>query len=287
MSDEQRPAGWADDERVRRWIEGAAQRERQMVSMTEELFAAADLQPGEAALDVGCGTGPTTLEAAAAVGPTGYVIGTDIAPPMIATARQIAAARPQGVAPQWLVADAQTHDLGAGRFDVVLSRCGVMFFPDPVAAFANLLRATRPGGRLVAVVWQTREHVPFFEIPYVTATRVLTELGLTYEPVAPDDNQCSLGTPERVREVLEPAGWVEVQAHPTDRTMYLGGEQSPAEAARDSLDAGPIRGVLDGRSEEIRERVRAALEHELSPHFDGTGVLLPAGFMVVTARRPC
>ena len=121
-----------------------------------------------------------------------------------------------------------------------------MFFPDPVAAFANLARATRPGGRLVAAVWQTRDKVPLFDLPYATAAGVLDRLGLAYEPVAIDDSQCSLGSHERVVSVLEPAGWREIETRPTEQTLHVGGSLTPAEAAAGALDLGPIRGLDRG-----------------------------------------
>lgn len=285
MSEQQQPAGWSDDERVRRWIAGARQRESQLTPITEALFAAAALEPGERVLDVGCGTGSTTIRAAGLVGPRGHVLGADIAPAMIETARAVAEeARTVGI--QWLIADAQTHDFGASVFDVVLSRFGVMFFADPAAAFTNLARTTRPGGRLIAAVWQVRDQVPLFQIPYQTAARVLDELGLPYEPVPIDDSQCSLGTPQLVRAALEPGGWRDIEIYPSKAILHVGGGLTPAEAAREMLDIGPIRGLTDGRPEDVREQVRAALATAFEPLYDGTGVTVPAGFLTVTARRP-
>jgi ubiquinone/menaquinone biosynthesis C-methylase UbiE len=280
-ADNQAAAGWHDDERVRRWIIGARQREGQMVPISAELFAAANLQPGETVLDVGCGTGTTTVQAARAVGTTGRVTGSDISPVMIDTARE--SADVEGIT--WLVADAETYDFGADDVDVVISRFGVMFFPDPVAAFANLARATRPGGRLVAAVWQTRDKVPLFDLPYATAAAVLDRLGLAYEPVAIDDSQCSLGSHDRVVAVLEPAGWRDIETRPTEQTIRVGGSLSPAEAAAGALDLGPIRGLLEGRPDDVRDQVRIALGEAFQPSFDGTGVAVPGGFMIITARR--
>ena len=279
--DRQQPAGWNDDERVRRWIIGARQREGQMAPVSAELFAVADLQPGEAVLDVGCGTGTTTTQAAHLVGTTGQATGSDLSPVMIDSARE--SSDVEGVT--WLTADAQTYDFGEAGQDAIISRFGVMFFPDPVAAFANLARATRPGGRLVAAVWQTRDKVPLFDLPYATAAGVLDRLGLAYEPVGIADSQCSLGSHDRVVAVLEPAGWHDIETRPTEQTVHVGGSLSPAEAAAGALDLGPIRGLIEGRPDDVREQVRIALAAAFEPYFDGTGVALPGGFMIISARR--
>jgi SAM-dependent methyltransferase len=252
-----------------------------MAPVSAELFAAADLQQGEAVLDVGCGTGTTTTQAARLVGATGHVTGSDLSPVMIDSAAE--SAEVDGI--DWLVADAETYDFGEASQDAVISRFGVMFFPDPVAAFANLARATRPGGRLVAAVWQTRDKVPLFDLPYATAAAVLDQLGLAYEPVAIDDNQCSLGSHDRVVAVLEPAGWRDIETRPTEQMVHVGGTLSPADAAAGALDLGPIRGLIEGRPDDVRDQVRIALAAAFEPYFDGTGVALPGGFMIISARR--
>jgi ubiquinone/menaquinone biosynthesis C-methylase UbiE len=285
VSEQQRPAGWSDDERIRRWIAGARQREGQMVPVTEELFDAAALGLGEAVLDVGCGTGPTTVRAAALVGPAGRVVGADVAPAMVEVARQSAASDPDAAPIEWLVADAQTYDFGGGVFDAVISRFGVMFFPDPVAAFTNLALATKPHGRLTMAIWQTRDRVPLFDIPYRTAAEVLDRRGLAYEPVAIDDNQNSLGSVEYVRSVLEPAGWSQIEVRPTERTLHVAGRMTPAEAAAEALDIGPIRGLMDGRPDDVREEVRTALAEQFEPRYDGIGVVVDGGYMIATATR--
>lgn len=280
MTEQQTPGGWSDQERVRRWVAGARQREAQMAPISDALFAAAALGPGEAVLDVGVGTGPTSTRAAGLVGPGGRVVGADLSPAMIE-----AASTASGPEVEWLVADAQTHDFGEGVFDAVISRFGVMFFPDPTAAFANLHRAARPTGRLVMAVWQTRDQVPLFDLPYRTAAAVLDELGLPYEPAGISDNACSLGTHERIVSVLAPAGWRDIETRPTTQVIHLNGYRTPTEAAADSLDIGPIRTLVEGRPPEVLAIIRERLALAYAPLHDGTGVAMPGGFMIVTARH--
>ncbi|MDZ4236127.1 MAG: class I SAM-dependent methyltransferase, partial [Dietzia sp.] len=120
-------------ERVARWLQQSEGIERQLAPASAVLLDTAALQPGERLLDVGCGTGPTTRDAAAAVGPSGRVTGLDISADMIEAARSVS---PESI--DWIVADVATWDPPPGAWDVVISRFGVMFFADPVTVFANL-----------------------------------------------------------------------------------------------------------------------------------------------------
>ncbi len=117
---------------------------------------------GEDVLDIGCGPGPTTMQIAAMVRPVGRVTGADISPTMVSVART--RARDAGLGDvSFVVADAQSADLGTDVYDAAFSRFGVMFFADPVAAFANVARALRPGGRLVFACCE--EMVNFLKYP--------------------------------------------------------------------------------------------------------------------------
>lgn len=115
------------------------------------MLESAGLAADEWVLDIGCGTGTSTLDAARLVGPYGLALGIDISPGLLLRARQRAAC--SGLANvEFVEADAERHRFGAATFDVVISRFGTMLFADPVAAFANVARAVRPGGRLAVVV---------------------------------------------------------------------------------------------------------------------------------------
>ena len=137
------------------WAENAERFDRAVASYHERFVAAAEIGRTERVLDIGCGTGQTTRDAARAA-PDGTALGVDLSGPMIALARRLAGE--QGVAnATFEQTDAQVHPFPEQSFDVAISRTGTMFFGDQVAAFANIARAIRPGGRLSVLVWQGPE----------------------------------------------------------------------------------------------------------------------------------
>jgi len=140
-------AFWNSDA-TRRWVTEQARIDRLMADVTEAALAAAAPMPGEIVLDVGCGTGTTTLRLADAVGPSGQVLGVDISEQQLGLGRQrVSDAGTTRV--QLVLDDAATHDSAPESFDLCFTRFGVMFFADPVAAFRNIRRAMKPNGRLL------------------------------------------------------------------------------------------------------------------------------------------
>ena len=152
-----------NSEATRRWVTEQARIDRLMADVTEAALAAAAPKRGERVLDVGCGTGSTVLRLAEGVGPSGRVLGVDISEQQLALARERVAAA--GVNQAQLVLRRATHHFAPETFDLGFSRFGVMFFPDPAAAFRNIRGAMKRSGRLLLAVFRTG-----LENPWATAS---------------------------------------------------------------------------------------------------------------------
>ena len=177
------------------WAELQEPLDRQLGPLGRAAMAALKPRPGERILDIGCGSGQTSVELAGAVAPDGAVLGVDISRPLLDTAR---ARSPGANDVTFLEADAQTAAFEPGAFDAAFSRFGVMFFADPPAAFANIRRALKPGGRLAFICWRGMVDNPIMTLPMMAAgkrfmCRVDTTSKATKSPhtTANHDTPCS------------------------------------------------------------------------------------------------
>jgi SAM-dependent methyltransferase len=241
----------------------------------EHLRAAYAIRRGDQVLDIGCGTGLTTREAARAAAP-GRVVGVDVSERMIVRARELAAAeRLDNV--RYELGDAQVHRFDAASFDVAISRFGTMFFSDPGAAFANIAAALRPRARLVLLVWQPHEHNAW-------ARAIDAALGDAARPPQPGADPFSLGDADATTRILEGAGFDAARFEDVHVPVFYGRDLDAALAT--------VRGFQDTRaalaSLSDREAARAVerLREMLAAHYsDEHGVALDSRSWLVTARR--
>ncbi len=264
-----------------KWVQLADRVEPQIAPLGLAAMEALSVARGERVLDVGCGCGQSTLQLGERVGTDGAVLGADISGPMLDEARRRACA--VGVSHVRLQqADAQVHAFEPGSFDVAFSRFGVMFFEDPVAAFANVLRALRPGGRLGFVCWQELARNAWMLRP-VAAVAALIELPARPDPHAP--GPFAFADVERVRGTLEKAGFEDVAAESLERDLLVGGGASLEETVEFLLQMGPAGAALREAGEDVRSRAAAAVKETVAPFVTPDGVRMPSASWRITARR--
>jgi SAM-dependent methyltransferase len=257
------------------WTDNADLFDAGVARYLKPFLDAAAIEPTAHVLDVGCGNGLTTRETAR-LASAGSATGVDLSARMLDQARRRAAA--EGLANvSYVQADVQIADLGEARYDRVISRNGVMFFGDPVAAFANLARALKPGGRMVLLVWQSMAENPWF-----TAFREAVAVGREL-PMPPPDGPgpFALGDPDRVRALLTAAGFGEPDLVGIREPMYYGPDVARAEQYVQAVLGGLLTELDDAPRAEAEAGLRATLEEHLGPE----GVTYPSAMWIVTAHR--
>jgi SAM-dependent methyltransferase len=263
------------DRAGRVWVEQQALLDRLFQPIAEAVVDRADLHAGQAVLDIGCGSGATTFEAAWRVGPQGRAVGADISGALLELARRRAGEQGlEGV--DFVHADAQSHDFGAS-FDAIVSRFGVMFFPDPVAAFVNLRRALRGEGRLAFACWRSPEDNAITLVPLEAAAPFLSEVP-KFERNAP--GRFGFADPDRVRSILADAGWRDVAIEAFDDPTPVGFE----DLMTMSLRVGPLNPILSNADEALREKVREAVAAALAPYVQDGVARMNSACWLVTAR---
>lgn len=262
-----------------RWVRSQADLDFSLAPLGLAAMDAAQVRPGERVVDVGCGTGATTVELAKRVGPGGAVLGLDLSAPMLERAKERAAGLSHV---RFAVGDASTHALERGGWDVLFSRFGVMFFNDPRAAFESLARGLREGGRVAFVCWRAVGDNPWAKVPVDAVASILPP-----PPPEPPDapGPFAFGDATRVRRVLEGAGLHDVSLAPLDTSMALGTGRGLTDAVRYAMQIGVIARRVADADDATRARVEEALARALAPHATPEGVRMGAACWVVTARR--
>ena len=267
-----------DGEEGDRWADHAERYEATGRRVWRRFLDTRPISVADVVLDIGCGTGTSTLDAAR-IASAGSALGVDLSARMLARARQRAKA--EGLTNvRFEQADAQVHPFEADAFDVAISSFGAMFFADPVAAFANIARGLRPGGRLAALTWRE-----LARNEWLTALRGALAMGRQLpEPPPGAPGPFGLADPDRVRAVLGAAGFDQVGFQAIDEPIELGTDADDAFAFVRTM--GMVHGLTQDLDEAARATALDQVHAMLRAHQSDQGVLLEASAWLVTARRP-
>lgn len=256
------------------WVEHIERLEAMLSDLSAHLIKHAAPRAGEQVLDIGCGGGLTTSAIAEAVGSGGSVLGVDISEVILRVARErFAHMGNLG----FTTADAGVFPFDAGVYDLITSRFGVMFFPDPEAAFSNICRAGKSGGRMVFICWRGLQENPWMGAPVAAAFSVLAP------PEKPDPGApgpFSLADPDRVRQIMSSAGFIDIKLSAIDEPVNLGA----LEAALDFMTmmgpaAEPLKEAPAAQRADAIAAMRAALEEKNT----SDGVVMPSAVWQVEA----
>ena len=251
--------------------------DRQLDPIGREAMRRAGFKGDDAVLDVGCGCGETTLEIA---GQVNSITGVDASAMLLDIARETAAAKgignvrfEQGDGQVWRAPE---------PVDVLFSRFGVMFFEDPLAAFTNLRRSLKPGGRLAFACWRQPKENLWLALPMQSTAHLLPPLPPS-DPHAP--GPFAFADRDRLAGILEGAGFTDVSIEPLD--VRTGGD-SLEDSVFLSLRVGQLGGALRelGASKELKRAVEATLHEALKPYVEDGVVKLPAAAWIVSGRNP-
>jgi SAM-dependent methyltransferase len=258
------------------WVERQGTLDQMFMPFEELLVAAVSAAAANRVLDVGCGTGGTTLAVARLLGPSGgRSTGTDISGPMLAAARTHA--EREGVPANFILADAQTYNFEPASFDMIISRFGVMFFSDSVQAFANLRRAATEEAKLSFISWRSAEENPFM----TTAERAVKAL-LPNIPARQSDSpgQFAFADQHRVCRILEASGWAGIEIRPIDVVCAFPKEELMAYVTR----FGPLGRIFHEVEETTRARVIDTVRLAFDPYVEGAEVRFTAACWMARAQ---
>jgi SAM-dependent methyltransferase len=258
-----------------KWVANQRRTDRLLGVVADLLIAQAQIARGSTVFDIGCGCGGTTLSLADLVGPEGRVMAFDVSAPMLDVARQRLADR-RNV--ECVLGDAQTYRFAQSAADLLLSRFGVMFFGDPTAAFSNMKRALKPGGRIVFACWRPIAENPWMQLPLHAAYKHVPRLP---RPAPEDPGPFSFADPERVTRILTGAGLAPPRFTPADLTIDLAMGGGLEAAVDQACEIGATSRALQGQPAEAIALARAAVREALAAHVTPEGVKLGAAIWLV------
>jgi len=261
----------------RMWIDNIEQTHALLQPLGDALLVRAAPKTSEAVLDVGCGGGLNSIEIARLVGESGSVCGVDVSELILNYARS-QPGLPGNL--EFACVDAAKENFGGERFDLLFSRFGVMFFEDPKAAFANLRKSLRPGGRLTFQCWQAPQKNPWLSCPMQAAFEVLPAPAAASDPRAP--GPFAFAEDNWIREILTDAGFTNVEIENLEIDMPMG---TLEEAVAYSMRFGPAVEALNEASADERQLVERGIRAAYEPFAGDEGVIGPTATWIVTADR--
>ncbi len=257
------------------WVAQQAHTDAMLAPVARAVIAHAAPAATERVLDIGCGCGSTTLMLAPQVA---HVTGLDVSAPMLEVARQ----RGAGAANvDWVLADAGDYT-AAEPVDLLFSRFGVMFFGNPLAAFANLRRSARPGARVVFACWRPITENPWMRVPLYAAYEHVPRL----PKLAPDDpGPFAFADPDRVAGILTGAGWSPPSFEKFDVALDIAAGGGLEAAVAQATNIGAASRALRDAPEEARPAAIAAIRAALAGYVDGDRVALPGAVWLVACKN--
>jgi ubiquinone/menaquinone biosynthesis C-methylase UbiE len=257
------------------WVASQTLLDQLLLPFEELLAAAVASNFAGRVLDIGCGTGSTTLAAARRLGPNGQCVGIDISAPMIAAA--CARAERRALAASFIVGDAQTHAFEPASFELLISRFGVMFFDAPERAFLNLRRAAKKGAELRFVAWRSAAENPFMTTAECAAAPLLPNLPAR-RPDGP--GQFAFAHADHVKRILTESGWSQITLRPVDVACTMPEAALQAYVTR----LGPLGLILPQVEEPTRSAVIERVREAFAPYIMDTDVRFTAACWLVEAR---
>ncbi|MGM3277337.1 methyltransferase domain-containing protein [Ralstonia sp. 24A2] len=257
------------------WVATQTALDQMFQPLENQLLEAVSAHRAQHVLDVGCGTGSTTLAVTRQLGDNGSCLGIDISAPMLQTARE--RAQREATPARFVCADAQTYAFEPAAFDMIVSRLGVMFFDDPVAAFTNLRRAARDSAALWFIAWRGPADNPFMTTAERAAVPLLPNLP-PRKPGAP--GQFAFADRSRVTCTLAASGWTDIDIQPMDFECVLPERELVPYLSR----LGPVGLALQEVDAQTRARAVDAMRAAFEPYVQGTEVRFTAACWIAHAR---
>lgn len=255
------------------WVASQALLDQMFKPLEERLTECVRITGPTSLLDIGCGTGATTLAAARLRRGQTACVGIDVSAPMIAAAQP--RANTEGTSAEFICADAQVYAFRPARFDMIVSRFGVMFFNDPTAAFRNLRNAAVPEARMHLLAWRSAAENPFM----TTAERAAAPLFPAMPPRNEGPGQFAFADEDHVRSILASGGWTAVEMEPLDVTCCFPASELETFFTR----LGPLGAALHEADEKTRAAVVEEVHAAFRPYVHGEEVRFTAACWMISA----